>query len=202
MQLVGMMDSPFVRRVAVSMRLMGLPYERLALSVFSTYEQFAAINPAVKAPTLITGEGIVLTDSNLILQYLEHLSPPARRLMPAAAADQTRALHLIGFALVACEKAVQIVYERNLRPLDRQHEPWVERVRGQMHGALGVVDSAVGEVPTSWLRPMQADVTAAVTWRFIQHVLAEEVQAASYPRLAAHSERAETLAEFAACPLE
>jgi len=34
MQLIGMLDSPFVRRVAISLRLLDLPFEHRFLSVF------------------------------------------------------------------------------------------------------------------------------------------------------------------------
>ena len=51
MKLIGMLDSPYVRRVAISLKSLGLPFEHHSLSVFSTFEQFKAINPVVKAPT-------------------------------------------------------------------------------------------------------------------------------------------------------
>lgn len=47
MKLVGMLDSPYVRRVAISLEAMGVPFEHAALSVFSDYEAFGAINPVV-----------------------------------------------------------------------------------------------------------------------------------------------------------
>jgi glutathione S-transferase len=204
MRLIGMMDSPYVRRVAASLRLMDLPFQREAVSVFRQYDTFAAINPAVKAPTLVTDDGVVLMDSTLILQYLEPLAAPERRLTPTSAADQARSLSLIGFALAACEKAVQIVYEQNLRPPERQHEPWLERVQGQMLAALGVLEAKAG-FAGAWLfadRPLQADITLAVTWRFTQHAVADRVTPAAFPALAALSARAEALPAFAACPLE
>lgn len=71
MQLIGMLDSPFVRRVAISAQLLGLPFEHRPLSVFRNFEEFRQINPAVKAPTLICEDGTVLMESSLILQYLE-----------------------------------------------------------------------------------------------------------------------------------
>jgi glutathione S-transferase len=203
MRLIGMMDSPYVRRVAVSLRLMGLPYERDAISVFRQYDDFAAINPAVKAPTLVTDGGVVLMDSTLILQHVEPLAAPERRLTPASAADQARSLHVTGFALAACEKAVQIVYENNLRPPEFQYAPWVSRVEGQMLAALRVLEREVGA--DGWLfesRPLQADVTLAVAWRFIQYRQADRAPAAAFPALAAFSARAEALPAFAACPLE
>jgi len=71
MVLIGMLDSPYVRRCAVSMKLMGVPFEHRPVSVFRHYEQFRAINPVVKAPSFICDDGTVLMDSTLILDYVE-----------------------------------------------------------------------------------------------------------------------------------
>ena len=73
MRLIGMLDSPYVRRVAISMRYMGLSFTHEAVSVFRHYDRFAAINPVVKAPTLVLDDGSVLMDSTLMLEYLEQL---------------------------------------------------------------------------------------------------------------------------------
>lgn len=70
MQLIGMLDSPFVRRVAIALRLLDLPYEHRPLSVFRNFEAFSLFNPMVKAPTLVLDDGTVLMDSSLILDYL------------------------------------------------------------------------------------------------------------------------------------
>jgi glutathione S-transferase len=51
MQLIGMLDSPYVRRVAISLQLLGLRFEHQSVSVFSTFEKFRSINPVVKAPS-------------------------------------------------------------------------------------------------------------------------------------------------------
>jgi glutathione S-transferase len=126
--------------------------------------------------------------------------------MPQELAQRRRALHLIGFALAASEKTVQIVYERNLRPAEKQHEPWVDRVSGQLSSAYALLEREVGSAGgAGWLtgeRLMQADITVAVAWRFTQHILPGAVDPALHPALAAFSERAEALAEFAAAPLD
>ena len=83
-KLVGMMDSPYVRRVAISLELYGVEFESQPLSVFSTFEAFSRINPAVKAPTLILDNGVRLMDSSLILNYFEAQAAPERRLLPVA----------------------------------------------------------------------------------------------------------------------
>ncbi len=71
MKLVGMLDSPYVRRVAISLDALDLAFEHESVSVFSTFERFREINPVVKAPTLICDDGGILMDSSLILQYIE-----------------------------------------------------------------------------------------------------------------------------------
>src|SRR5580692_6810192 len=88
----------------------------------------------------VLDDGTVLMDSTLMLEYLEPLAPPARRLMPQAPADRARALRVIGLALAACEKSVQIVYE-NLRPADKRDPAWLDRVHRQLLAAYRLLES-------------------------------------------------------------
>ncbi|RVU21693.1 glutathione S-transferase [Methylobacterium oryzihabitans] len=203
MRLIGMLDSPYVRRVAISMRMMELPFAHEPLSVFRDSDAFASVNPAVKAPTLVMDDGTVLLDSTLILEVLDRAVAPDRRLAPNATADFHLSQRLIGLALVACEKSVQIVYERNLRPAEKQHQPWLDRVEGQLLAAYDLLEAEFAG-PDGWRfggRPMQADVTAAVAWRFTQSVLADRVPPGRHPNLRDLSGRAEALPAFVACPI-
>jgi glutathione S-transferase len=200
MQLVGMLDSPYVRRAAISLRLLGIAFEHRSLSVFSTFEQFRAINPVVKAPTLVLDDGAVLMDSTLIVEYAEFLA--GRSLWPAEAAARLRALRLTGLALAACEKTVQIVYERKLRPAEKLHQPWVDRVLGQLLAAYDELEREVAAAPwtVDEAALTQDAVSAAVAWSFTQLMLPELVAPARCPALAAHAARAEDLPVFAALP--
>ena len=206
MQLIGMMDSPFVRRVAVSMAVLGMPFEHRPVSVFRHFDQFREINPVVKAPTFIDDDGVQLIDSSLILDYLDQCVSPQARLMPQDNAVRRQALRLIGFALAACEKTVQIVYERNLRPQEKQHGPWLERVQTQLGAAYDILERDVAHVrDKGWLcgdRLMQPDITVAVAWRFMQHSLPGAIEPSRYPGLAALSARAEALPAFVGAALE
>jgi glutathione S-transferase len=199
-QLIGMLDSPYVRRVAVSLQLLGLPFEHRSLSVFRTFDQFRRINPVVKAPTLVCDDGTVLMDSTLIIDYAEALA--GRSLMPAALAERLHALRVIGLALAGCEKAVQIVYERNTRPLEKQHAPWVERITVQMLAAFGALEAEVRRVPLAASRESMdlAGVTTAVVWHFTRMMLPELLSAEHHPALQAYSALAEQLPEFVAAP--
>jgi glutathione S-transferase len=203
MKLIGMLDSPYVRRVAITLRLLGLPFEHAAISVFRGFDEFQKINPVVKAPTLICADGTVLMDSTLMLQYAEGLAVP-RSLMPREPGALARELRLIGLALAACEKSAQIVYERALRPAEKRHDPWVQRVTGQLLAAYGELEHelAVRALAATADGIGQAAITVGVAWTFTQSVLAEQVPAAHFPRLVAHAAACEALQVFCAIPCD
>jgi glutathione S-transferase len=202
MKLIGMLDSPYVRRVAVSLQLLGVKFEHQSLSVFSTFEQFRQINPVVKAPTLVDEEGNALMDSTLILQYAESIARPSARRTPTMPTELMRTQRLLGLALAACDKAVQLVYERELRPAEKIHQPWAERVILQLRAALDVLEAEQKRQPleaTSAAMPPPG-VMQAITWHFIQQMLPDVIAPADYPALAEYSRQAEALPEFRAAP--
>ncbi|MFT4069537.1 glutathione S-transferase family protein [Paraburkholderia sp.] len=203
MKLIGMLDSPYVRRVAICMKLLGLDFEHESISVFRTYDQFAKINPVVKAPTLIADNGTVLMDSTVILQYLATLAGP-NPLFPTQPDKALRAARLTGLALSASEKSVQIVYERNLRPADRQHEPWVDRVRAQLLAAYAELERelAAAPLPDKQEQFDAALVAVAVAWNFTHMMLPELVGKADHPQLEKFSTLAESLPVFLDTPAE
>jgi hypothetical protein len=117
-------------------------------------------------------------------------------------AELLRSQYLLGLALAACDKSVQIVYERMVRPAEKLHQPWVERVTSQMLAGLDALEAEQKQNPldaTSAAMP-PAGVMIAVTWHFIQQMLPEVVVAANYPALADYSRQAEALPEFIAAP--
>ena len=206
MRLVGTMDSPYVRRVAVALNLMGVPFEHEPVSVFRQIEAFTAINPVVKAPTLVLDDGTTIMDSTQILLFVERLVAAEHRLAPVDAAAHLRSLRASGLALSACEKTVQIIYELNLRPAEKRHQPWLDRVAGQLRAAYRLLDEVVPE--GDWIAPdgpAQGDIDAAVAWRFTGENFAGQAdeylpRPDRHPRLAALSARAEALPAFCAAP--
>lgn len=204
MILIGMLDSPYVRRVAVSLKLMGLAFEHRSVSVFRNYDEFRAVNPVVKAPTLVCDDGTVLMDSTLILDYLETIAPSGRKLMPSQPDARREALRILGLALAATEKCVQILYERDNRPEDKRHAPWLARVTEQANAGFTALepDAAKAHPWVMGERFNAADVALACAWRFSQYYDSREVAASRYPALVAYSARAEALPEFSSTPLD
>jgi glutathione S-transferase len=197
-----MLDSPFVRRVAITMRMLGVPYDHNPLSIFRSYEEFRALNPLVKVPTLICDDGEQLVDSTLIIDYVETLA--GRSLLPGEPLPRRSAQHAIGVALVAMEKVAQRIYELKVRPVEFQYEPWLARVNEQLLAAIDAMERIVAAKQQHWLfgqQLTQADITIAVAWRFINHAAPAIAAAVARPALTAFGDQAEQLPEFIATPL-
>jgi glutathione S-transferase len=202
MQLIGMLDSPYVRRVAIALIIAKIPFIHRPMSLFRHIDQFSKLNPLLKAPTLLTDDGVTLMDSNVILAYLAGVDPRMSALTPPDAAQRVGALRATGLALTVMEKAVQRVYERMLRPAEKRHEPWVDRVMGQLNAGLSALDA---ELPGSgWIsRELGlADITVACAFGFTRSLLEDVVDTGGYPNLAAFCARAEALPAFRAAPPE
>ena len=203
MKLIGMLDSPYVRRVAISAKRLGIALKHDSVSVFRHFERFQQINPVVKAPTLVLDDGEVLMDSTLIIDYLETLAGPANSLMPGEPTRRLRSLRLIGLALAASEKSVQLYYERNLRPADIQYEPWVERVEGQLTAAYSALERELEKHPLNTDGSIDQDgITLAVAWSFTNLVVPDQVDAAQFPHIAAFTKYAEGLEVFVSTPID
>lgn len=201
MQLIGMLDSPYVRRVAISMRLMGIPFTHRAVSVFRHLAEFQSINPVVKAPTLMLDDGNTLMDSTLILDYLDTLYPE-RSLMPKTLPQRQHCLYLLGLALTAMEKSVQLIYEQQLRPEDKRHLPWQERVASQLTAAYSALEQAMAKLPPDINNMDQAGISIAVAWRFSRELLPQKLDWMDFPLLQQWSTQVEALPAFVATPFE
>ncbi len=195
-----MLDSPYVRRVAIALEALGIPFEHEAVSVFSTFEKFQSINPVVKAPTLICDDGEVIMDSSLILQFVEAAKSGGRSLWPSEPLSLQREFRAVSLALAACEKSVQTVYERNLRPESAQYEPWLARVRGQLLAAYAGLEQEIETHGEIFSGLTHASIASAVAWQFTQSELGPIVPAKNHPLLVKLSERMESLPEFRKYP--
>jgi glutathione S-transferase len=210
MILIGMFDSPFVRRVAVSMKLLGVDFEHRNWSVGKDFEQIRQYNPLGRVPTLVLPEGETLIESNAILDFLDDRAGPERALLPPSGKDRRDALRIMAVATGAAEKGVSQVYERVFRPADKRYQPWTDRCATQMHAALAELDGVTrdrlsGGGTDGWLigdRLSQADITATCVYTFLSDALAINRAGVAYPALEAIAARCEALPEFRAVRAE
>jgi glutathione S-transferase len=200
MLLVGMLDSPYVRRAAVTGTLLEVPFEHRSVSVFRHMEEFRAINPLIKAPTLVTDDGIAISESLLIIQHFEDVA--GRSLRPLEGVARRRDLALTGIGIVAADKAVSIEYERK-RPEAQRYAPWQERIVTQLHVALDLLDAAAkeGEL-TAGPELLPSDIAAAIAWGFCRFVIPEFAPEERWPALAEQARACEALDVFKAWPID
>jgi glutathione S-transferase len=199
MILIGMFDSPFVRRVAVSLNLLAVPFEHKNWSVGKEFELIRQFNPLGRVPTLVQPDGEALIESSAILDFLDESVGPARALMPQSGRERREALRVTAMATGAAEKGVTQVYEAVFRPPEKRYQPWIERCHTQMHAALAELDRLSQARGGDWLignRMTQPDITATCVYTFLVDALAINRAAIVYPGLAAIAARCEALPEF------
>jgi glutathione S-transferase len=196
-RLIGHYDSPFVRRVGVSLHLLAIPFERELLSVFSDAEAMRAFNPLVRVPVLVLDDGACLIDSAAILDHLDECVGPGRALLPASGKARRDALQTMALATGIGDKAIAIAYERR-KPADKIDESWVARCRGQQEGALTELERRYGETVPGGGRLMQSEITVAAMLGYVRLRQPETLAPGRYRVLEAFLARAEADPAFKA----
>ena len=200
MILIGQYDSPFVRRVAISLRVLGFAYEHDTRSVFADFDAMRRVNPLGRIPSLVLDDGEVLIDSAAILDWLDQSAGPERALIPVAATERRQVLRRMALATGVIDKAGAAAYERLIRPAAYRWPEWIERCLTQATGALEAL--AAEQWPAS-ARLDQAEITAACMLRYLQIAVPDVLPAKRYPSLDALSARCEARPEFSAtCPAD
>jgi glutathione S-transferase len=204
MILIGMFDSPYVRRVAVSMQWLDIPFTHRDWSVGKDFERIREFNPLGRVPTLVLDDGEVLAESAAMLDHLDERVGPEQALLPASGPRRRAALQLMALATGAADKAVLQIYEMVFRPAEKRHEPWLDRCRLQVGATLAVLERKAGEIGNAWLlgeAPTQADETLGCVLGFLRGSVGVNRERIEYPALAAFSARCEALPAFRAVPM-
>jgi glutathione S-transferase len=196
MILIGQYDSPFVRRVAIALRLYGLPFEHRPWSTFGDADEIAPYNPLRRVPTLVLDGGEALIESTAILDYLDELVGLEKAMIAADGAERRRALKICALGSGLADKAVSLIYERVLRK--DQLKLWVERCEAQISGVIEALEKERAGVPMPfWFgeRIGHADIMVACALRFTGEGHPQLFDA-QYPALKAHAARCEALPVF------
>jgi glutathione S-transferase len=193
MILIGQYDSPYVRRVAVSLRVLGFEYRHDTRSVFVDFDEMREVNPLGRIPSLVLDTGETLIDSHAILDWLDHAVGPERALVPPAGTGRRAALRLIALATGAIDKIGAATYERLVRPSALRWQDWMVRCRTQGAGAIAAL--AEEPWPASGFLD-QAHITTACMIRYVRMADPEMMPPGRYPSLDALSERCEARPEF------
>jgi glutathione S-transferase len=197
MILIGQYDSPFVRRVAVALRLYGFDFEHRPWSTFGDADKIAPFNPLRRVPTLVLDDGEVLIESGAILDYLDERVGRDRAMIASSGAARRRALKTCALATGLGDKAVSLVYERVLHA--ERSEVWIERCRTQIAAVLDVLEAERSKLSSPWWfgeRIGHADIAAGCVLRFTREAHPGVFDAGRWPALAAHGDACEALPAF------
>jgi glutathione S-transferase len=199
MILIGMFDSPYVRRVAISLDLLGVAFEHRDWSVGRDFERIREFNPLGRVPTLVLDSGEALIESATILDWLDESVGPGRALLPAHGDARREAQSFLALATGAIDKGIQVMMERIFRPAEKRHQPWVDRCTLQAESALGALESRVaGWRDRAWLsgdRPGQMDITLSCFGTYLREAVGMDFS--RWPALAGRIAATEALAPFA-----
>jgi len=196
MILIGQYDSPFVRRVAVTLQLYRFNYEHRPWSAVGDGDKIAELNPLMRVPTLITGDGVAVTDSGTIVQLLDHLAGFSA-FLSRSWPQQGDVLRLAAFAAGVAEKGVALLYEKAFHK-EAVHG-WHARLLRQVTDTLAMLDQERAASTTPWLfgeRLSHADVMIGTTFGFLREALAGQVDLERYKALKKHAKACEALPEF------
>lgn len=135
--------SPFGRKVRMAANLLGLD-SRITVEAADTANPADSVrqqNPLGKIPALILDDGLVLFDSRVILEYLDHLAGGGR-IIPTEPKARFAALRLQALADGIMDASILQVYEGRWRD-PAKHEPkWVEHQAGKVARALASLEAA------------------------------------------------------------
>lgn len=197
MILIGQYDSPFVRRVAIAMRLYGLPFEHEPWSTFGDRDRIAEFNPLSRVPTLVLDDGDVVIESAAILDYLDEIAVGKPPLVAQKGIERRQALKICALSTGLADKAVSLLYEGLLR--SEKSSVWVERCETQIARVLDVLENDLAERKSSyWFGDDigHADIAAACALRFLREAHPSLFNEQKHPALAGLAARCEALAPF------
>jgi glutathione S-transferase len=206
MRLIGIYLSPYVRRVAISLDILKLPFELQEVFVFGEPETVRRYNPLVRIPALALDDGTNLVESGAILDEIDHMVGPERRLIPHEGPLRRRVLQTASMALGSAEKAQWAFYEDRVRPAEKVHAPWIEHNDRQVLGGFEHLNGTVAKIDgDGWIAGTpdisQADVTTAVSYTFANLARPNLELAKRFPELARFTARCEALPAFLKAPL-
>jgi glutathione S-transferase len=206
MRLIGFYLSPFVRRVAVSLSVLNLPFELEEVLVFGEPELVRNYNPLVRIPILVLEDGTKLFESGAILDEIDRMVTPERRLVPDDGPLRRQVVQTTAIALACAEKAQWAMYEGRVRPAEKIHAPWVAHNDNQVLGGFEHLNRTAEKLDDdNWMagtaHTSQADLTTGVAFSFAKVARPDLRLAGRFPGLERLADRCEALPAFVNAPM-
>lgn len=140
MKLYITVPSPYARKCRIVAREKGLAVEEIVVDLYGAAPELAACNPLDQVPALIAADGLPITDSPLICEYLDEQGG-GPRLLPASGAERLAVRRIETLADGAMEMGVKWVLEKR-RPESERSPAWMERWRDRLGRSFDALEAA------------------------------------------------------------
>jgi glutathione S-transferase len=184
------------------MKLYGLAFEHRPFYVFSDAELIAPYNPLRQVPTRVRADGTVLTESFVCIDVIDEriaLEQPSRRLLlPRSGPMRREGLRLGALCTGTCEKAVSLVYEREVR--EQPSALWSARCHRQIRETLLSLEASCAARRGAFVLDehiSHADIALSCTLTFIDEAHPGYLDDLALPALRDLASRCEAMPEFA-----
>lgn len=182
--------SPFARKCRIVAREKGLAVEEIVADPYANAPELLASNPIVQVPTLIARDGLPITDSPVICEYLDEIGD-GPRLLPSSGPERLQVKRIETLANAALEMGVKLVLEKR-RPESERSPSWISRWTENMGRSLDALAAADLDPDAFDMSVLSAGVACA--WIGFRHP--DFDWTAGRPRLVALSERLERRDSF------
>ena len=196
MQLIGSPTSPYVRKVRVYLAETGTRCDFVPVDAWQPDANLLARAPLGKVPVLVRDDGSTLFDSLLVIEYLDHLQPEAKRLLPAQGEARWEVLrwHALAHGLIDATVA-RLLDLRRPEPLRSTEVRAREEVR--IARTLDAIEKSIARRQWACLdRLTLADVVLGVALQYIDFRYAHDWRG-KRPALAKWAARATSRPSFA-----
>jgi len=137
MKLIGSLPSPFVRKIRILLAEKGLPYEFVLEDVWGD-NHIPEYNPLIQIPCLILDDSYALFDSRVIEDYLEDL---VTMHIPTGVYEKLAVKKWAALADGIIDAALKIRADTVLRPIEKSHQPWLDRQTSKIMQGLDFMES-------------------------------------------------------------
>lgn len=198
MILIGMLDSPFVRRVAIALDWFDIGFEHRAWSVGRDAARIREYNVLGRVPTLVPDDGPVLTESAMILEHLEDRVGRAQSRWPIELPARHRARALAGLAISTLDRGMVPIYQQLFGSSAYPDDALASRCHGQVSAGFAEINAMLAAEPSAFAcggQPGHADTAIVCAATYLRD--ATGLDASDWPALSALVARCEALPEFA-----
>lgn len=170
MKLFYSTTSPFARKVLIALKLLELEnrVELVAADPFASPSELTKANPLSKIPALVLDDQSSLSDSSLILNYLDSLNPQITLHSQNENSWSKRQFTQLAEGVISA--AVNIVMERK-RPENYQYPSFIDRQINIIQDSLAVLEQDIRLVSQD--KPSILEITLATALDYLDFRLPE-----------------------------